>query len=518
MGRRRIEMYRYREVIARLRLGDTDRQIAKANLLGRPKTALLRRVAKAQGWLVLSSPLPDEATIQQALCGDAVGHKRSSSTTSHAEPWREQIRAWDARGVQGTTIHAALVRDHGFTGSYGSICRFLQHLHAAQMPDTTVRLMFAPAEAAQVDFGAGPVMLHPDGSLRRTWVFVMTLCFSRHQYLEFVWDQSVPTWLGCHRRAFEWFGGVPNRVIIDNAKCAITKASYSDPLVQRAYGECALGYGFKIDACPPREPQLKGIVESGVKYVKKNFLPLREFRDLSDLNAQAKTWALQTAGLRVHGTTKQAPLTLFALEQPTLTPLPAIAPDIGEWRQATVHRDCHVMVGKGYYSVPFRLVGQRLWLRLTDCSVAIYHEYQHLCTHPRALKAGQRVSTADHLPPNAAAFFSQDRRWCVAQAREVGPCCEDLITQLLTDQILERLRAAQHLLRLSGTYGKPRLEAACARALAHGSIFYGTVKSILRGNYDQLPLNAHIDLTVQTPYASKARFARDATSLFGAVH
>jgi transposase len=98
--------------------------------------------------------------------------------------------------------------------------------------------MFAPAEAAQVDFGAGPVMLHPDSSPRRTWAFVMTLCFSRHQYVEFVWDQSVPTWLGCHRRAFEWFGGVPNRVIIDNAKCAITKASYSDPLVQRSYGEC----------------------------------------------------------------------------------------------------------------------------------------------------------------------------------------------------------------------------------------------------------------------------------------
>jgi transposase len=104
--------------------------------------------------------------------------------------------------------------------------------------------------------------MHPDDKLRRTWAFVMTLCFSRHQYVEFVWDQSAATWLGCHRRAFEWFGAVPLRVTIDNAKCAITKACAKDPTVQRAYAECAEGYGFKIDPCPPYDPQKKGIVES----------------------------------------------------------------------------------------------------------------------------------------------------------------------------------------------------------------------------------------------------------------
>ena len=85
--------------------------------------------------------------------------------------------------------------------------------------DATVPLSFAPGEAAQVDFGAGPMLMHPSGILRRTWAFVMTLCFSRHQYVEFVWDQTVATWLGCHRRAFEWFAAVPRRLIIDNAKC-----------------------------------------------------------------------------------------------------------------------------------------------------------------------------------------------------------------------------------------------------------------------------------------------------------
>ena len=79
----------------------------------------------------------------------------------------------------------------------------------------------------------------------------MSLAWSRHQYVEFVWDPSVATWLGCHRRALEWFGAVPERLIIDNPKCAITRACVHDPLVQGAYAECAEGYGFRIDPCPP---------------------------------------------------------------------------------------------------------------------------------------------------------------------------------------------------------------------------------------------------------------------------
>jgi len=168
-------------------------------------------------------------------------------------------------------IHAALVREHGFTGHYSSVRRLIAAVARELPPDTTVRLTFDPGDAAQVDFGAGPELVDlATGQLRRTWAFVMTLAFSRHQYVEFVWDQSVRTWLACHQRAFEWFGAVPARLIIENAKCAITRACARDPEVQRAYAECAEGYGFRIDACPPRDPQKKGIVEAGVKYVKGN--------------------------------------------------------------------------------------------------------------------------------------------------------------------------------------------------------------------------------------------------------
>jgi transposase len=240
------------------------------------------------------------------------------------EPFRSQVEAWVTQGVQGTTIHQALVRNHGFTGSYSAVQRFLQTLPDSGIKATVI-LDFAPGEAAQVDFGAGPKCIDPaTGEVASTWVFVMTLCHSQHQYAEIVFNQKVETWLASHRRAFEWFGGVPARLIIDNAKCAITRACAKDPEVQRSYEELALGYGFRLDPCPPRDPKKKGRVEAGVKYIKRAFLPLREFKDRADANRQLHHWIMAEAGNRIHGTTHRQPLTVFTeTEKDLLIPLPS---------------------------------------------------------------------------------------------------------------------------------------------------------------------------------------------------
>jgi hypothetical protein len=283
-------------------------------------------------------------------------------------------------------------------------------------------------------------------------------------------------------------------------------------MVQRAYAEAAEGYGFRIDPCPPADPQKKGIVESGVKYVKGNFLPTRSFRDLADLNAQARTWVMDEAGVRIHGTTREQPLERFALEKLLMRSLPAIAPDLGSWHAVSVHRDCHVQHERVLYSVPFPLVGKRLWLRATDSSVSIFQDYRLVASHPRGRKPGMRLTVTAHLPPEAQAFFLQDRAWCAKQAARVGPACVEFVSQLLADRIVERLRAAQALLRLRDRYGAQRLEAACTRALHHATIQYRSVKHILAGGHDALPLPAQGQTA--RAYASAARFARDAQSLF----
>jgi len=256
MANRRFEMYQYRQILVRMRMGESNRAIANSGLMGRKKAQALREKAILHGWLEPDVVLPDNDALATALEENSQVLIKGSSVA----PYADKITKWYEQGIQGTTIHQALVDKYGFTGSYWSVIRYLKAL-AEKTPVPTTVIEFAPGDAAQVDFGAGPLIVDTrTGELRKSWIFVMTLAWSRHIYAEFIRDQSVATWLACHRRAFEWFNGVPKRVIIDNPKCAITRACYHDPQVQRAYGECAEGYGFLIAPCPVRDPQKKGRV------------------------------------------------------------------------------------------------------------------------------------------------------------------------------------------------------------------------------------------------------------------
>lgn len=511
MSKRSFEMYQYRQVLLRMRQGDSDREIARSGLMGRCKAGAVRVAALERAWLDPGTPLPDDAALAEVFANGP----RAAPCVSTLEPFRAQIERWIATGMQGTTIHAALRRNHGYAGSYSAVRRFLQ-AHAATQPlATTMRLDFAPGDAMQVDFGAGPIV--PDartGEARKTWILVMTLCWSRHQYAELVFDQTVATWLGCHRRAFEWFGGVPQRVIIDNPKCAITRACYTDPTVQRAYAECAEAYGFKISPCPPRDPQKKGIVEAGVKYVKRSFVPLRDIRDLVDGNRQLREWILGEAGTRCHGTTREQPLARFAdTEKALLQPLPAVAPELAVWAQVSVHSDAHVQFEKALYSVPFRLLGQRLWLKATSGTVSVFQEHVLVATHPRAHAPGQRETVRDHLPPEALAWSMADPQHCLAAAERIGRHCRIVIERLFTDRVLDNLRAAQGVIRLAKTHGDARLEAACERALVFDDPRYRTIKTILARGLDQQPCVTPAAASTSDLYTRGGRFCRAVSDL-----
>lgn len=375
-------------------------------------------------------------------------------------------------------------------------------------------LDFPVADTAQVDFGQGPVITdRATGTVIKTWIFVMTLAWSRHQYAEIVPNQKVETWLACHRRAFEWFNGVPKHVVIDNPKCAITRACYYEPEVQRSYSECALGYGFIIAPCPPRDPQKKGRVEAGVKYVKNNFVPLRDFHSLAHANEQLQAWILGEAGNRVHGTTRAQPLALFsATEQALLQPLPTIAPACAVWTKAKLHANCHVQFELCYYSAPFRWLHQELWLEVGPSAVRIYHDHELVAVHPRLFKPGERATVQDHLPPDAQAYFMRDPQWCLAQAKAVGPACRAVIESMFGKGVLDYLRAAQGLLGLRTRFTALRLEAACARALNFGAPTYRTIKQILKEGLDQQP-TLFTTTELEAPYRGGARFARKPSDL-----
>jgi transposase len=191
-----------REVIRRLQLGEPDRRIARDLQVSRKTVGKYREWAAAQG--LLTGSLPDPAILQAALA-TSLPVAKPPTTTSTVTPYRDQVVTLRARGVECRAIHQIL-REHGFAGGYGSVYRFVRRLEP-RTPDAVVRVETDPGAEAQADFGYAGLMHDPrSGTRRKAWAFVMTLSFSRHCYVEFVFDQEVGTWLRCHRQAFEWFG------------------------------------------------------------------------------------------------------------------------------------------------------------------------------------------------------------------------------------------------------------------------------------------------------------------------
>src|SRR5262249_20345091 len=198
MAGRRSPVTDIRELVRRLRMGEPDRRIARDLGMSRNTVARYRAWAEPRGLLTGELP-PLDALVR--LLPPAEPAARPPHEQSQVEPFREQVQALRARGVEGQAIWQILVDQHGFTGSYSAIKRFLRRLTPAR-DGATIRLEVAPGAEAQVDFGfAGPFLDPETNRVRRAWVFVMTLSFSRHQYAELVFDQTIETWVRLHRAA-----------------------------------------------------------------------------------------------------------------------------------------------------------------------------------------------------------------------------------------------------------------------------------------------------------------------------
>jgi len=492
MSDRRLKTMDIHALLRRIQSGEKDRQIARALHIDRKTVAKYRAWATAHN--LLEGPLPDLNTLHRLLTENTNNDNPLRSPSSMDE-YRNEIVALQRQGLGPRLIFQTLNERPDFTGSESAVYRLASKLKPPKAISAVGRIETLPGEVAQVDFGAVGDLFDPaTQTLRRAWVFVMVLGWSRHMYAEFVFDQKIVTWLVCHQHAFEFFGGVSQRVILDNLKAAIVKAYTRDKdvEVQRAYAECAEHYGFLIDPCLPRTPQHKGKVErGGVGYIKHSFVPLLlPNTSLPDANRRLRDWLKSTAGRREHGTTHEAPLTRFIdTERLALLPLPAMPYDPALWKQIKLHRDGHVVFEKAFYSAPSRLVGQTLWLRAGLQEIRLFSsEFELVATHPRATQPGQRQTHPDHLPPEKARGLLASRAGCQTQADALGPATAQVIADLLASRPVDKLRTALRILHLADTYAPLRLEAACARGQAFGDVSLCALKHILAEKLDELTL------------------------------
>ena len=290
------------------------------------------------------------------------------------------------------------VREHGFAGGYSLVKAYVRTVRPKRQA-AFLKLAFAPGECAQVDWGAFGAV--PVGQTsRRLSFFVMVLCYSRMMYVEFTVSQTMEHFLACHQHAFEYFGAIPHKIMVDNLKSAVLKRALGEaPVLNPKYADFAAHNGFRIVPCNVGKGNEKGRVENGVGYVKKNFLAGLDIPDFRVLNPAAKQWLDTVANVRVHGETRQKPTDLWQQEKPYLNPLPVHPFDIATVSQVRASRQFRITLETNRYSVPAHLAGQALTLKTYPDRLCIYLGAQLIARHVRSYDRYGDFEDPDHPKP-----------------------------------------------------------------------------------------------------------------------
>jgi transposase len=516
-------MDRLQELVRLHRMETGPCEVARLLGMSRNTERMYRAVIEAAGLLRGTvDDLPALETLK-AIVIAALPPKDAPQCTSSLERWTEHVRPLLDKGLGPRAIYDRLRLDHAadFDGTYWAMKRMVARLRGergVRAEDVVIPVETRPGEVAQVDFGEiGRVYDAATGKLRRAWVFVMVLGHSRRLVARLCFDQKVETWLRMHVEAFAELGGVPEVIVPDNLKAAVIRAAFGvggATTLNRSYRELARYYGFKVDPAPVRQPKKKGKVESGVGYVKHNGLAGLAGADADAVRAQLSRWVAEIANQRVHGTTQRRPIDVFEAEERTaLRALPAVAYEPVVWHDAGVHRDTHVAFAGRLYSVPWKLIGQRVHVRATAHTVDIYANEVRVATHERRGRS-PRSTRDEHLPPGRAPLRHRSRAFWEARAdridAEVGAYVRDVFD---SDAVLSMLRAVQAIVGHLENFPRERAAAACRRARHFGNYTYSGLKAILRQGLDLQPLPDTGTAPAAQQPLPHPRFARAITDL-----
>ncbi len=352
-------------------------------------------------------------------------------TASACEPYHEVVAAALERGRNAMAIWQDLVDDHGFTGRYASVRRFVSKLRAAAPPEARVIIVTEPGEEAQVDYGEGPMVRDPaSGKYRRTRLFVMTLGFSRKSVRLLAWRSSSRVWAELHEQAFRRLGGVPRYIVHDNLREGVITPDIYDPALNPLYRDVLNHYGAVAFPCRVRDPDRKGKVEAGVGHAQKTPLKGLRFEALEEAQRYLDRWEERWGDTRIHGTTKRQVAVMFAEEKPFLTDLPLDPFRYYQYGERTVHLDGCVEVAGAYYGAPPGWIGRHMQVQWDGVHVRLLDPVggKLMREHLRQERGRHRIREEDR-PARTPATTETLLRRAKNAGHYLGTICEQIYRQ-----------------------------------------------------------------------------------------
>ena len=410
-------------------------------------------------------------------------HTGKKGPESQCEPYRDRIEEGYQAGLSIERIHQDLKVDHGFTGSYHSVRRFVKTLQVDE-PVRVHRMECQPGQEAQIDYGTLYLPIGENRRPKKVHVLLVTLSHSRKSYVEAVLRQNAESFLRSLENAFRHFGGVPEQLCPDNLKAAVIKADWYEPDLNAKLHSFAEHYGTVILPARPYKATDKGKVEAGVKYVKNNALKGKDFESLAQVNEHLQWWTANVADKRIHGTTKRQVCTHFeTVEKNALKALPQSLFACFEEGRRSVHRDSYIEVKGAYYEVPAQYIGKQVWARWDSAMVRVFDiNLQPITSHTRLEKGHYtRVLGVGGCRGTVEQSVGYFRNKVIGMGEHTLAWADAMIAS----DNNRALRRLQGLLSFKGKYSREAINQAARKACIHGQYTLRELRRWIEASHDQ---------------------------------
>ncbi len=491
MANTRLSMRKIQDILRLTHDGRlSERQVAQSLNLSRSTVKEYRVRAERAG---LSWPLPEtlsEEALEQKLFPLPSSVERPAKALPDFEYIYRELKAHRKFNLTLDLLWQEYKEQHPQGYQYSQFCGLYRRYRAKL--DYCMRQDHRGGEKLFVDYGEGLSLIDPHTHEPiKTELFVAVWGASNYVYAEATLTQQLPDWIGSHTRAFSYFGCLPKIVVPDCLKSAVVRACRYEPELNPTYADMASHYGICILPARPARPRDKAKVENGVLITKRWILGVlrhRAFYTVAELNG-AIGELLERLNNRPLRKLQKSRRELFSLfDQPNALSLPEKLYEYAEWKIATVNIDYHIEVDKHYYSVPFRLLREKLDVRLTAHTVEAFQKGQRVASHVRSFLPHHHSTLKEHMPLAHQQYLEWTPSRIIAWAQKIGPHTALLIQKIIETRVYPEhaYRSCLGILRLEKHYSQQRLENGCLRALRFGALSFKALNNILENGLDRL--------------------------------
>jgi transposase len=432
-----------------------------------------------------------------------------SSPGSKLDPFSDRITELAASGRTAWNVYVALREDPSFTASYELVKKRVARSRHRD-PRVYERLEHLPGAEMQADFGELARVQH-QGRLVRVWAYVAVWPHSRYRYAEVVLDQSVPTFLSAMQNGVFTAQAIPERISVDNLAAAVLREHFHERGYQREFSAFCKHFGTLPNAVRPRTPTDKGAVENGVGVLKRA-LRGRTFSSFEELQRAVKT-IIDELNDRPSALDHRRSNDLIVHERRGDLPEPF---PIGAWSEHRVRTDCHVQVRANFYSVPHKLVGKIVVVRVDSLTLTVFDDFAVVARHQRRIGRGETVTDRGHYPEHKRKASQEIHRERVERIRGVGAGAAAFYAGLLSSRDHVHSDSYRALLKLIESTPTADVDRACARAAHFGNFSIDALRRIIDQRLFDRPLD---DLSLAVPNTPSALVAvrrlEAYTALFG---